>query len=713
MDRNDLVKFLKENPVFWSRLGFCYDPPLKNEEGKPLVFLEDLGHYGKDHRMFTQAGVKIHTSILHSGWVGVNEYDYSLTDRVLEEVFRDNPDIFYIPRVKLNVPIDWCYENPEEVFVYYEGPDTVEEIRSLVGTLKQDYIGYEAPGGYYTANTYVDKRPNVGGLIARQSFSSKKWLEDAREALIRLMDRLEQSPYGDRILGYHIAYGASGESVLWGRASERYGDYGIANRKAFYRWGIQKYGSREKLADAWMQPNICEDCVKLPSPQERYAVRDTVERFFRQGKEQQICTDFDEFISKVNADGIEFFAKTVKDKSQDFLVGVFYGYFMHVDNAAYTGHLAMEQLLNSPYVDFFAAPKSYYRCNAGEPGGVLCPSQSVNHSKLWVDELDNRTHLAKSVEKGWEANGFSQTRTVLWREFAKNLSADSGFWWMDLGGGWFASEEIMNEVSLMVKTNERLREREYQSESDILMLIDEECIAHMNISRDLRRGFMEDFLCELRLTGCLTDVYRLKDLEWLDLSQYRLIIFAYTFKVTEEQKRLISSISPEKVLMFQYAAGIIDEHVCSLENTKKLTGFSVKNVEDTEERTRDYPELDICPEPGTQRYFEEESSHLKTAYRFRENGGKNILNTEGYLDCARIRRIAEDAGCYCYTRSGNTVYGDSRFLGVFSTCGGETYVNFRQKGNYENVLTGEVFEDADTIHICLPEKSGAFFMKNE
>ena len=42
------------------------------------------------------------------------------------------------------------------------------------------------------------------------------------------------------------------------------------------------------------------------------------------------------------------------------------GYFLHVDNSAYAGHLAIDRLLDSPYVDFLAAPKSYYRNKAGE-----------------------------------------------------------------------------------------------------------------------------------------------------------------------------------------------------------------------------------------------------------------------------------------------------------------------------------------------------------
>ena len=60
MKKEEAISFIKNNPVFWSRLGFCYDPPLKNAEGKPLVFTEDLGKYGKYHREFKDIETFLH-----------------------------------------------------------------------------------------------------------------------------------------------------------------------------------------------------------------------------------------------------------------------------------------------------------------------------------------------------------------------------------------------------------------------------------------------------------------------------------------------------------------------------------------------------------------------------------------------------------------------------------------------------------------------------
>jgi len=663
MDINKAKEFIKKNPIFWSRLGFCYDPPLKNAEGRPLVFNENLEKFAKTHRSFTKAGVKIHSSILHSGWVGVDEYDYSLTDRVLDAVFKDNPDIYYIPRIKLNVPVDWCYENPEDVFVYYGGPQTREEIKKTVGTKKHDYIGYDSETGYYASSNdggFVDTRPNVGGIISMQSFSSEKWLFDAGVALKKVMERIENSKYADRILGYHIGYGTSGETVVWGRISNKYGDYGINNRNEFIKWGERKYGSKKSLANAWGQS---EDDLHIPSPDERAGSTESLERLMRAEGNNQACIDYDIFVSETNANATEHFAKIVKEFNKDKLVGIFYGYFMHIDNSAYTGHLAIEKLLNSPYIDFFAAPKSYYRCNGGEPGGELCPAQSINLKKMWIDETDIRTFLAKGVEESsWESDSAEDTICILRREFSKNLAHNSGFWWMDLGGYWYDSDILMDEIAHLTALNDKIQKNEHKSISDVLIIVDENCINHMRLNGTLRSAFMEDFICEANMTGALCDVFRLSDFENLDLSQYKLIIFAYCFQVDRKTRNLISDkISENTMVMYNYAAGVLDGDDFSLENVKAFTGFEIYEIKGD----GDIPTLTVAKSDNIK--ILAENSENNTVLAQKEN---RIINLMPFMRSDLLRIIEKESGCTFYTEeSGSTVYGDNRFIGIFSSDG--------------------------------------------
>ncbi len=642
-DENDL---LRNNPIFWSRLGFGYDPPLKNKDGKPLVFYENFEKYKHLHSLFAKQGVKLHTSILHAGWMGLNEYDYSLTDRTLDSIFSVDKDIFYIPRIKLNVPVDWCYENPEDVFVYYEGPRTADEIKSLVGTPKHDWFGYEAPQGYYLpeGDNFVDTRPNVGGVIGRQSLSSHKWLIDAGVALTKLIDHIENGPYGNRILGYHIGFGVSGESIHWGRASNHYGDYGINSLRNFYKFGFAKYGSEENLALKWDQPDISEDNVKLPSPDERYGHKENIFDFFRGNKEDAICEDYDEFISKSVADAILHFSKIAKEKTSGKLIGCFYGYFIHVGNASYAGHLDIERLLDSEFVDFFASPIPYYRRNCGEPSGEMCTTQSVNRKKVWVEELDIRTHLSR--EDLMKCNSLDETRTVMWREVAKNLSHDSGYWWMDLGDGWYDDDEIIKEIGALSDFNDEMRKKNHHSISDVLVVVDEKSMYKLGVNEELRLAFLEDFVCEAHLSGTLIDMYRLSDLKTLDLSQYKLVIFAYDFALSKEELSQFN-FNKDAVFMFNYAAGVRSSG-CSLENVKNLTGFEVCEYQDD---AFDFPMLKIA----------NESSSIKIV-----EGHTHILNVKPFMKAEEIRFIAKMANCHLYAPLDCAVYGDSRFIGIFS-----------------------------------------------
>lgn len=678
--------FLKNHPVFWSRLGFPYDPPLMNEDGKPLVFTENFEKQLSTHSDFINAGVKIHTSILHLGWIGIDTYDYSLTDRVIESIFSVGEDIYYIPRIKLNVPIDWCKANPEDVFVYHGGPERSEEISALVGTENQDYLGYEAPNGYYRAGDYVDPRPNIGGVIARQSFSSKKWLRDAGIALKKLLDRLESGPYADRILGYHIAYGTSGETVLWGRIDKHYGDFGITNKKSFYAYGIRKYGSPEALRKAWCQEQINEHNVPIPTPKMRCGNCDSLTAFLRGRNEDRVVIDYDMFMSEVNASALEYFGRIVKETTGK-LVGAFYGYSLYVDNAAYTGHLALDRLLSSPYIDFFAAPKAYNRSGAGEPGGEICPAQSINLSKLFVDEMDNRTYLATECEQdkkdGWVPDGLSDTLTVLWREFSKNLSHDSGFWWMDLGGGWFASKPIMNQIQKMVSLNESLRNRPHRSCADMLIVFDEHSMLSVRESTDLHSGFLREFINETNLSGIIADVYRAVDLPKLNLAQYKFIVFAYNFYMDQTTRDIIQSLPEDVTVAFSYLAGVWDEEGFSYEAAERITGHRI--YLDYTNDQYDFPMI--------------------RAVRLKNARKSTIVFTEPFVKSQEIRKFAKSAGCHVYTDTDHvTIYGDNRFIAAFTSHAGG-FLHLPACGSYKDIISGNHYYDTDTIP--LPQNRNA------
>lgn len=678
MNKKQALEYLRNNPVFWSRLGFCYDPPIAGDDGKPLVFQPDFSHQLKIHDDFSDAGVKIHTCILHCGWVGVDKYDYSLCDKVLDGIFASGKTEYFIPRIKLNVPVDWCYENPEEILVYENGPRLTEDIRKLVGTEKHDWLGYDSPVGYYNAGTWKDTRPNVGGLISLQSFSSEKWLKDAGEALKRLVIHLENSPYADKILAYHIAYGACGESMLWGRQNGKFGDYGISNRKHFLDWGIKKYGSETELKKVW--GDYGKDIV--PPSQLREKTPLSSDGFYKDDKIDIWSIDYDIFMSQVNVHALSHFGKIIKDNTNDKPVGAFYGYVMMMERTAYSGHLGWESLLQSPYVDFFAAPKSYIRCCPGEPGGEMAPTVSVNKHRLWVDECDNRTHLTVG-DNHQNASTPDETYTVQLRELCKNISHNSGLWYMDLGGGWFDDDGIMSNISRLMKSSAKIRQNEYKSVAQIAVIVDEKSI--MKTYPDVTRK-TEDFLRELQLCGAPIDIIFSFDTQNHDFSKVKLAFVLTPLYMDEKSRGNLKEKLPHdcRIVFCGKTSGEFGFELCETKTADAPTyAIGSKDV------------LPIIKKDGICICAENKNGDIEISdiIKMRVNEISALLS---------YAKIACPAPAEC------AVYEDSRLVSFFPRKD-MTFIPNLQKGSYHNLLTGEKYIYGTPLEI--KARSGIAFTK--
>lgn len=661
---SDVKQILRKSPFFWSRMGFCYDPPRLNEQGSPIVFSDDFDGYRRVHDDFRDAGIKYHTTILHSGWIADGKFDYSLTDKTLHSLLDSNPDIYYMPRIKLNVPPDWCKNHPEDTFVYYKGPRTEKEISDLACTLSHDYFGMELPRGYpvNSAKTkFVDDRPNTGGVIGLQSFSSQKWLDDASDALERLIKHIENSPYADQIIGYHIAFGMCGETHqwgAWGRWTDDHGDYGIGNRKNFIEFGRKKYG--EKLLEKWHADTECD--IEVPCPDMLVGKKDTLEDLFY--AKNLICSDYYEFISDCTANAILRFCKIVKD--HDKIAGAFYGYTYGYE-AAYAGHCAVDKVINSPYVDFLSSPKGYYRSVAGEPGGQQGPSYSINRKVAWLDEIDNPTHISAGSRS---ADNLEETKTLLYREAIKNFTCGQGFWWMDLGDGWYDDKDIMAEIKNITNLGDLINRRDSESISNVLYVVDEYTTKNMSVSSGLENAILYEGITRLRLSGVVADILRLKDLydENIDLSQYKLIIFANCFRMDKLPK-----IPDDALCIWNYTPGIIGNEF-NLKNVRKITGMDIFVSESPrptldmsycrdyvmKQRGDDFPLVAICEEDDIQILKRYENGNVKVGRK-----GNNILYAFPDISAQDIHDYALESGCYVPAPVNCTVYADNRIIGFF------------------------------------------------
>ena len=83
------IEFLRKNPIFWSLFGH------ESESGNWDVHMQNA----QRHRALFDKGILVHSSVVPSGWVAPDTYDYEELDRLLEMLFSVAPDILFLPRI--------------------------------------------------------------------------------------------------------------------------------------------------------------------------------------------------------------------------------------------------------------------------------------------------------------------------------------------------------------------------------------------------------------------------------------------------------------------------------------------------------------------------------------------------------------------------------------------------------------------------------------
>ena len=670
------IEFLRKNPIFWSLFGH------ESESGNWDVHMQNA----QRHRALFDKGILVHSSVVPSGWVAPDTYDYEELDRLLEMLFSVAPDILFLPRVKLNVPDGWCEKYPQEVYVYEGGPRTLEEIQAKIGT--------EVHGSHPCKPT---------DLLALQSLSSKQWQSDAAEAMGRFVTHLENSKWKDHIIGYHVAYGTCGESTQWGSWNKNplhHGDYGIGHTKAFLEYAaaqgkiyqdVPPIRERFFIGDAPVENNKCH--IGTPA----------LEELFLHTPEDERCVVYSRFQMDINCDAIETICKAVKQIAPEKVTGIFYGYIVEPDNCGNGQHAGFDRILNSPWVDFLAGPKGYTRVSPLDPGLGQAVPNSVNRKKLWVDELDNRTHLSTwSGSKDHPAKNFQQTRAVYWREFTKNVAFHQGYWWMDLGGGWLDSDEIRSEMQLLNDTNQLLQQEKGEGVSQVLLVMDEECLHHTRPNFSFHRDVVHHTGSVVKECGVPVDFYRLKDLPEMDLSGYKMIVFLNAFRM-EVLEDILEKTAPDCHILWNYAPGILGEPF-GLEGTEKLTGFRLTEYMEAE----CYPVLAIEPK-GEQTVLERFEDGRARLAQTKKAGRTYILDAMPRdMTPETMQQLLKAAGVHIYAPAKCVVHADNRFLYVLAEKKMQVPIRLRQKAACKNVFTGERFSAEDEIVLDMEEGTCAF-----
>ena len=697
MNLQEILEFMRHHPWNFYYVGAAWGAWSGTQEQEDVAL-----KYDDRREKIDYVGSYINTVPMPGWWVGIDKYDFTRFDRHMERLLKDHPERYFVPRLKMEPPIDWQKEHPEELCVYWNGPTTAEEIRDMIGTPYQDMAGWDG-----------DVKPYPDQRIAQQSFSSKVWVEDASKALKALVEHIEASPYADQTIGYMPAFGNCGECMWWGdwrnQGDPRKGDFGISHRKHFYNWAVKKYGSLEALRKAWNMPDLTIDNLPMPTTPERWSEggKNLRQVLLADDQRQYDCNLFH---SDACFDAIEAFGKTIKETSGK-AAGCFYGYFQD-ETVGYAGHLATERAMTTPYVDFYSSPKAYHYCLAGDPGASQAPGQSFAKKKLWIEENDSRSHHSSDRERAQKTP--EDTVTVFWREIYRALTYNQGFWWMDIGGlndDWYADNDMVEMFKQQADFYKKWSPIKRKGTAEILFIEDEPSCAHTTYISGVQRGLRLRLERELKLCGAPVDHLRLCDLFEEDLSRYKFIVFCHAFVMPEETwKEIEKRIRPDAHVLWNWAAAMLAPEFSS-ENQKAVTGFNTFETPGrmlhkdtyrhiywhcTRKIPQDYPLLAIVEEDGQEVLQRSPEGNVLTARKPRGKG-MNIFAADLILREEIIRKLLSDAGVNFLAPEHCAVLEDEMLIGFFPRYDVQFTHNF--VGNWRNVLTGETVSGEITLSI--------------
>ncbi|MCK4823242.1 hypothetical protein KA005_46235, partial [bacterium] len=290
--------------------------------------------------------------------------------------------------------------------------------------------------------------------------------------------------------------------------------------------------------------------------------------------------DYYEAFHSTTAEKIDYFCRIVKEASG--------GKLMTCVNYAYPPDVAWAtQMLHHRWaswvtrldsVDMFSSPHSYYYRDLGEHGTLRhYPQTLALHGKFFIDETDERTHLAAdSLFK--HARNLDESLQVMWRSFSNAVTHGVGMWYMDhTSGKWFADDAFFVEFAKIKKWADHSMTVSRKRCSEVAVISSMESEFYIAGQTDLSAQFNVSQINQLCRSGAPFDRYLIEDLADGLLPDYKVYVFLDCFYLTDKQLEAIEKLkSKGRALVWFYAPGFVNNKELSLKNMEKITGISFK-----------------------------------------------------------------------------------------------------------------------------------------
>ena len=608
----------------------------------------------QDAIAFARAGFRVYTFDLPLGWVGPDRYDYGEVDRVFLDLLEADPQALCMPRVTVSAPGWWIDAHPEEAVRFADG------------------TGWVSNG--------------LGGT-KHESFASEAWRAEAGAALEKLVRRLLASPYADRVIGIHVAGGIYGEWHAW--SAPNVPDTSEPMRRAFAAYLRLKYGGDvQRLRKAWGAPEAAFETVTIPTLDERRAGDVGM---FRDPSKSRRVADYYEAFHNATVDAIDHLCRVVKKASANrLLTCVFYSYSPDLIWPQEGDHRAASRAHRLSSIDIFSSPHSYERRKLGQDGLFRnYPASEQLHGKLFIDEGDDRTSLAKDPDFT-HVKTIDQSIELLRREFGNAVSHGVGLWYMDQQGAWFHDPRIMAEMARMKRWADRSMDLPRGSAAQVAVISALQSEFHI-AGRDSKLNHVTgpayiQQIGELCKSGAAFDWYTIEDLAEGLVPPHRAYVLLDAYSLTDAQRAAIEKLkSGGRTLVWLYAAGYVTDRGLSLEAMSRLVGMKLTQLD----RARlsfqttgpdgavvrfglnvDQSPVFTPSEPGQDVWARLEGLGRPSIVSVRRPGWTSVFSSAPAVPAWLLRRAFAAAGVHIYLDTDDNVSANASWLSIHAASAG-------------------------------------------
>lgn len=535
---------------------------LNGQPTAPIIYKSEPYTTEGDFRRFGEAGVKLATVSVRIGdnkgqpgiWTGKDQYNFAPAEAALQKALLRNPQVYVVLDLDFYPYAAWGEENPQECWTNEQGQRAYGTWGNVDGF--EEDLSKLKPGRFDTWHY--------------PSYQSSKWREGAGAAARKLIEHLNQTPYGKAIVGYYITGGHDGQFQTLGQY-----DYSAATQDAFRQWLQRKYGTIEKLKAAWGEAPATFADVRVPAPLQPSGNLEAAAPYVTTSP----SLDYRAFAVEESWKLRDVFAGIVKQAAGKPVITISYGNPSGYDFWPLMGLTSLDA----------AASMSYYPYrNNGYALGFRPYDSFPLHGKLFLQELDTRSWAGSvhsdEVYQMWIGAGLTPPE---WQAINRKLAGVSlahgtGFWYYDMNH-FFDAPEIMGEIAQTAQVGERLRQRPApRFRPDVCVVETSGSEKYFSSEFASARNSIFYQLMALEESGVPYDRHYLPDvLRRPELQSYRVYVFVQAPFLTAAERAGIKARLQrgDHTLIWVHDTGYLSEGGKSAEGMSALLGMTVKTEE--------------------------------------------------------------------------------------------------------------------------------------